>query len=68
MKKFGDFRDLIVYKKAFEQGCNIFDITLTFPSEEKYSLTEQIRRSARSVCTNYCRSIPKKRLFKTLFA
>jgi len=51
-EKYKDFRDLIAYKKAFEQGCKVFDLTLTFPIEEQYSLTDQIRRTTRSVCGN----------------
>jgi four helix bundle protein len=45
------FRDLTVYKKAFELAMEIFEISKTFPREETYSLTDQIRRSSRSVCT-----------------
>lgn len=45
-KKYGDFRDLIAYRKAFEQGCKIFDLTLSFPKEEQYPLTDQIRHSS----------------------
>jgi four helix bundle protein len=45
-------RDLVVYKKAFDVAMAIFEISKTFPKEEKYSLTDQIRRSSRSVCTN----------------
>jgi four helix bundle protein len=44
------FRDLNVYKKAFDLAMRIFEITKRFPSEEKYELTHQIRRSSRSVC------------------
>jgi four helix bundle protein len=47
----GDFRDLIVYQKAFSLAMEIFEITKTFPKEEKYSLIDQIRRSSRSVCS-----------------
>ncbi len=43
------FRDLTVYKKAFELAMMIFRISKRFPKEEKYSLTDQIRRSSRSV-------------------
>ena len=46
------FRDLIVYQKAFEQAMEIFEITKGFPKFEQYSLTDQIRRSSRSVCVN----------------
>jgi len=44
------FRDLTVYKKAFDFAMEIFEITKTFPNEEKYELTDQIRRSSRAVC------------------
>jgi len=43
------FRDLDVYKLAREQAKKIFLTTKTFPKEEKYSLTDQIRRSSRAV-------------------
>lgn len=46
-----DFRDLIVYKKAFALAMKIFEITKSFPKDEKYALTNQIRRSSRSVCS-----------------
>lgn len=45
------FRDLTVYKKAFSLAMEIFEMSKQFPSEEKYSLTDQIRRSSRSVCS-----------------
>ena len=63
-KKFGDFRDLIVYKKAFKQGCEIFDLTLSFPKEEQYSLISQIRRSTRSVCANLAEAYRKRNYLK----
>ena|SRR6267154_1230218 len=47
----GSFRDLTVYKKAFVLAMDIFKTSKKFPPEEKYSLTDQIRRSSRSVCT-----------------
>ena len=46
----GSFRDLKVYKKAFALAMDIFEMTKTFPAEEKYELTSQIRRSSRAVC------------------
>ena len=45
-------KDLIVYQKAYALAMNIFEVSKSFPAEEKYSLTDQIRRSSRSVCTN----------------
>jgi len=46
----GGYRDLNIYKKAFDFAMRIFDITRKFPAEEKYELTDQIRRSSRAVC------------------
>jgi four helix bundle protein len=43
---------LEVYKKGYDLAMKIFKVSKRFPSEEKYSLTSQIRRSSRSVCTN----------------
>jgi len=48
----GSFKELKVYQLAFEAAKAIFIITKTFPKEETYSLTDQIRRSSRSVCAN----------------
>ena len=47
-----DHRDLKVYQKAFQLASKIFDISKSFPQEEKYSLTNQIRCSLRSVESN----------------
>jgi four helix bundle protein len=44
------FRDLIVYKKGFELAMDIFKLTKNFPPEEKYDLSDQLRRSSRAVC------------------
>ena len=46
------FGDLDVYQKSFKAAMRIYEITKSFPSEEKYSLVDQIRRSSRAVCTN----------------
>ncbi|MDQ2658008.1 MAG: four helix bundle protein, partial [Bacteroidota bacterium] len=46
-----NFRNLTVYKKAFALAMEVFEITKKFPKEEKYSLTDQMRRSSRSVCS-----------------
>jgi four helix bundle protein len=43
------FRDLDVYKLAREQAKRIFTVSKSFPKEEKYSLTDQMRRSSRAV-------------------
>ena len=47
-----DFKDPIVYQKAFELSMCLFRKTQKFPLEEKCSLTNQLRRSCRSVCAN----------------
>lgn len=60
------FRDLDVYKLAFETAMEIFEISKKFPTEEKYSLTDQIRRSSRSVCANIAEGW-RKRKYKAVF-
>lgn len=57
----GSFRDLIVYQKAFTLAMDIKNMTESFPPEEKYSLTDQIRRSSRSVCVNLVEGYRKRR-------
>jgi len=52
MKEYRGFRDLIVYQKSYKLALKIFNVTKTFPKEEKYSLVDQIRRSSRSVPSN----------------
>ena len=54
-----DFRDLIAYKKAFQLAMDIFEISKAFPTEEKYSLTDQIRRLSRYTCANIAESYKK---------
>jgi len=44
--------DLEVYQRAFELAMEIFQKSKSFPKEERYSLTDQVRRSSRSVCAN----------------
>ncbi len=48
----GDYKKLLAYIKAFDLAMEIFQLSKFFPQEEKYSLTDQMRRSSRSVCTN----------------
>lgn len=48
--KIRSHKDLEVYKLAFDSAMEIFEITKKFPKEEIYSLTDQIRRSSRSIC------------------
>ena len=52
MSRIRTHRELDVYQMAFEAAMRIFELTKRFPKEETYSLTDQIRRSSRSVCAN----------------
>ena len=60
------YKSLIVYKKAYSAAMEIFNETKTFPKEETYSLTDQIRRSSRSVCANISEAY-RKRLYPKHF-
>ena len=53
--------DLVVYQKAFEAAMEIFVLSKRFPVEEKYSLTDRIRRSSCSVCANLAKAWRKRR-------
>lgn len=54
-------KDLIVYQKAYRLAMMIFEISKSFPPEERYALTGQIRRSSRSVCLNLREAWAKRR-------
>jgi four helix bundle protein len=56
-----EHEELDVYKLAFEAAMRIFEMTKQFPREETYSLTDQIRRSSRSVCANIAEAWRKRR-------
>ena len=64
--KINSYKDLRVFQNAMNTTMKIFQLTEKFPPEEKYSLTDQIRRSSRSVCSNITRAWRKRR-FKTPF-
>lgn len=53
--------ELEVYQLAFDAAMRIFGLTKEFPAEGKYSLTDQIRRSSRSVCANIAEAWRKRR-------
>ena len=55
------FRELDVYRMAMDGAMRIFEISKGFPVEEKYSLTDQARRSSRSVCANLAEAWRKRR-------
>jgi four helix bundle protein len=60
-KLMGHYKDLLAYQKGYELAMKIFILSKKFPPEEKYSLTDQIRRSSRSVCTNLAEAFRRKR-------
>ena len=60
------YRELRVYRSAVDLAMEIFELTKTFPPEEKYSLTDQMRRSSRSVCANVAEAWRKRR-YKAAF-
>ena len=55
------FRELDVYKLAMGAAIEIFELTKRFPVEERYSLTDQVRRCSRSVCANIAEAWRKRR-------
>ena len=54
------YKQLKAYQKAFELAMRIFEISKAFPKEERYALTDQIRRSSRSVCANFAEGYRKQ--------
>lgn len=54
-------KELNVYKRAYSLAMEIFELSKLFPSEEKFALTSQIRRSSRSVCLNLREAWAKRR-------
>lgn len=65
MAAINSFRDLILFQKAYKLAMEIFEITKHFPKEEKYSLTDQIRRSSRSITSNISEAWAKKIYIKS---
>jgi len=55
------YKELRVYQAAMEAAMRIFQLTRSFPTEEKYSLTDQIRKASRSVCANIGEAWRKRR-------
>ncbi len=56
----GYYKDLVAYKKGYDLAMKIFVISKSFPAEERYSLSDQVRRSSRSVCTNLAEAFRRK--------
>ena len=66
-KRIRSVRELEVYKLAFDAAMEIFEISKDFPKEEKYSLTNQIRRSSRAIYTNLSEGW-RKRKYKAVLS
>ena len=67
-KKIINHVDLEVYQRAFDMAMRIFELPRSFPKEETYSLTDQIRRSCRSVCANLAEAWRKRRYEKAFIS
>jgi four helix bundle protein len=65
MEKIKTHRELKVYQSAFKAAMTIFDLSKEFPKEEVYSLTDQIRRSSRSVCANTAEAFRRRKYPKS---
>ena len=65
MERILSHRELRVYKLSFELAMRIFELSKSFPNEEKFSLTNQIRRSSRSVSGNISEAWRKRRYPKS---
>jgi four helix bundle protein len=61
MKLIKSHHELDVYRLSFDSAMEIFELSKEFPTEERYSLTDQIRRSSRSVCSNLAEAWRKRR-------
>ena len=55
------FSDLIVWQKAFDLGLKVYEASKIWPKEERYSLTDQVRRSSRSISANIAEAWGKRR-------
>lgn len=60
-ERINSYKDLRVYQQAMDAAMEIFELTKSFPKEEKYSLVDQIRRASRSVCANIAEAWRKRR-------
>jgi four helix bundle protein len=57
----GSPKDLVVFKKAYSLAMEVFHASKDFPRDERYSMTDQIRRSSRSICSNLREAWAKRR-------
>ncbi|MCF8084753.1 MAG: four helix bundle protein [Deltaproteobacteria bacterium] len=53
-KRINSAKELRVYQQAYALAMQIFELSKKWPVEERYALTDQIRRASRSVCANSC--------------
>ncbi len=60
-EKINSYKDLRVFQNGMDAAMKIFEITKEFPSEERYSMVDQMRRSSRSVCANLAEAWRKRR-------
>lgn len=67
-EKIKSHRDLHVFELSFKSGMEVFNLSKSFPKEERYSLTDQIRRSSRSVSGNIAEAFRKRRYPKSFIA
>jgi four helix bundle protein len=61
MPNIRSYKELRVYQAALDAAMRIFELSKSFPPEERFSLTDQMRRSSRSVCTNIGEAWRKRR-------
>ncbi len=66
--KIRDHNELDVFNLSFDNAMKIFELSKNFPKEEKFSLTDQIRRASRSVATNIAEAFRKRRYPKAFVA
>jgi four helix bundle protein len=66
--KIKTYKDLNVFKVSFDMANRIFEFSLNFPVEEKYSLTDQIRRSSRSICANIAEAYSARKYEKSFIS
>jgi len=66
--KIRSHKELVVFKSSFELALKIHQLSKRFPTEEKFSLTDQVRRSSRSVATNIAEAFRKRRYPKSFIS
>src|SRR3990172_667852 len=67
-REYQGFRDLVVYQKSYQLAKEIHEVSKTFPKEERYSLTDQIRRASRSIPVTIAEAWKKRRYPKAFIS